>query len=98
MTSSSEFVSARDYLLAHRSDYGAALRHFCWPRMDRFNWALDYFDQMASENGGPALLIVEEDGTQTPRPFPQPPPRSNQTANFLRALGIRRGDHILLML
>src|SRR4051812_38980930 len=98
MTSSSDFVSARDYLLAHRSEYGTALRHFCWPRMDRFNWALDYFDEMASENGGPALVIVEEDGAQTTRTFAELARRSNQTANFLRALGIRRGDRILVML
>jgi acetyl-CoA synthetase len=98
MSSVSEFLKARDYLLAHRDDYGTALRGFVWPRMERFNWALDYFDAMAAENGKPALLLVEEDGAQTTRTFAELARRSNQTANFLRALGVRRRDPILVML
>ncbi|HTP34909.1 MAG TPA: AMP-binding protein [Candidatus Acidoferrales bacterium] len=97
-SSVSEFLSARDYLLAHRTDYHAALRGFSWPKMDRFNWALDYFDVMAADNSRLALLIVEEDGTQIARTFAELSGRSNQAANFLRALGVRRGDHILVML
>jgi acetyl-CoA synthetase len=98
MSSGSEFLNARNYLLAHRSEYGVALRGFSWPRMDRFNWALDYFDVMAADNAGLALLMVEEDGTQMTRTFAELACRSNQTANFLRALGVRRGDHMLVML
>jgi len=94
----SEFLQARNYLLAHRSQYDVALRDFSWPRMDRFNWALDYFDPMAANNSQLALLIVEEDGTQTTRTFAELVSRSNQVGNFLRALGARRGDHILVML
>jgi acetyl-CoA synthetase len=98
VSSSSEFLAARDYLLAHRSEYDVALRGFSWPQMDRFNWALDYFDVMASENTRPALVIVEEDGEQLTRTFAELACRSNQTANFLRALGVRRGDPLLVML
>ncbi|MBV8070403.1 MAG: AMP-binding protein [Acidobacteriaceae bacterium] len=98
MDSGSEFLHARDYLLAHRSDYNTALRGFSWPRMDRFNWALDYFDTMAADNGKPALLIAEEDGTQTTRTFSEIARRSNQTANFLRSLCVVRGECILVML
>jgi len=93
-----EFLNARDYLLAHRSDYHTALRGFSWPKMNRFNWALDYFDVMAADNSRLALLIVEEDGTQTTRTFAELAGRSNQAANFLCALGVRRGDRILVML
>src|SRR5215472_5334871 len=98
MISGSEFLKARDYLLAHRTGYDAARQGFTWPRMDRFNWALDYFDVMAADNTTPALFIVDEDGTQTTRTFAELAFRSNQTANFLRAAGVRRGDHILVML
>ena len=49
------FVSARDFLLRHREDYGAAYRDFAWPELDRFNWALDYFDAIARNNAQPAL-------------------------------------------
>ena len=38
------FVAARDFLLQHRQDYATAYRDFRWPKLDRFNWALDYFD------------------------------------------------------
>lgn len=98
MTDISEFLKARNYLLAYRSDYDAARLGFSWPRMDRFNWALDYFDLVAADNAGLALLVVEEDGTQATRTFAELTRASNRTANFLRALGVRRGDHILVML
>ena len=41
------FIAARDFLFAHRTDYQTAYRDFRWPVLDRFNWALDYFDPMA---------------------------------------------------
>ena len=43
-----EFKSARDFLLAHRDDYATAYAGFQWPKLDRFNWALDWFDQIAA--------------------------------------------------
>jgi len=39
-----EFKSARDFLLALRDNYPAAKARFAWPRLERFNWALDWFD------------------------------------------------------
>ncbi len=98
MASCSEFLTARDFLLAHRTEYAAAYRGFSWPRLDRFNWALDYFDELAADTAGTALVVVEEDGTQTRRTFAGLSLRSNEIANYLRALGVRRGDHILVML
>jgi acetyl-CoA synthetase len=97
-TTSPSFIEARDFLLRHRDDYATAYRDFVWPRLDRFNWALDYFDVMARGNPAPALHIVGEDGTETKRSFDEMSRRSSQVANFLRALGVRRGDRILLML
>ena len=38
------FKAARDFLLAHRTDYATAYRDFRWPDLDHFNWALDWFD------------------------------------------------------
>lgn len=94
----SRFLEARDFLLAHREDYATAYAGFEWPRLDAFNWALDYFDVMAAGNEQPALWIVEEDGRESIRSFAQMSARSNQVANWLRGLGVRRGDHILIML
>ena len=52
------FIAARDFLLAHRTDYESAVRAFRWPALDTFNWALDHFDVMAERNDAPALWIV----------------------------------------
>ena len=60
--SAAAFLEARDFLVAHRSDYATAYRDFRWPVLDRFNWALDYFDPMARGNDRPALWIVDEGG------------------------------------
>ncbi len=100
MTSSNAapFIAARDFLLRRREDYASAYRDFRWPQLDRFNWALDYFDAMARRNADPALWLVDEDAGETKLSFAALSERSNQVANALRALGVRRGDRILVML
>ena len=94
----SAFVQARDFLLAHRTDYETAYRDFQWPQLAEFNWALDYFDVMAAGNDRPALWVVNEDGTEQKMSFSEMSKRSSQVANWLRAQGVRRGDRILMML
>jgi streptogramin lyase len=99
MTSSSRsFLEARDFLLAHRTDYEAARRDFRWPRLERFNWALDYFDEMAKGNDRTALWVVGETGGEVKLSFAELSLRSNQVANLLRGEGVRRGDAVLMML
>ena len=92
------FIAARDFLLAHRTDYDRAVREFRWPALTQFNWALDHFDVMAAGNEAPALWIVGEDGSELKRSFREMSERSAQVANHLRALGVARGERILLML
>jgi acetyl-CoA synthetase len=92
------FIAARDFLLRHREDYATAYREFRWPKLDRFNWALDHFDRMARGNERPALWIVEEGGGETRVSFAALSERTNRIANHLRRLGVRRGDRLLLML
>jgi len=92
------FRAARDLLFAHRDDYAAATASFRWPRLERFNWALDHFDEMAQANDGTALWIVADDGSEARRSFAQLRERSNRVANWLGSLGVRRGDRVLLML
>jgi acetyl-CoA synthetase len=92
------FTAARDFLLAHRTDYATAIREFRWPALSQFNWALDHFDPMARANDAPALWIVGEDGSEHRRSFRQMSERSSQVANHLKGLGVLRGDRILLML
>ena len=92
------FLAARDFLLRYREDYATAYRDFQWPKLERFNWALDYFDVMARDNPDPALWLVDEDAGETKLSFAAMSGRSNQVANALRKLGVRRGDRILVML
>ena len=94
-----EFKFARDFLLALGDNYHAAKSGFVWPRLERFNWALDWFDgELAKGEHGarPALKIV---GTQSETyTFAELSQRSSALANGLRALGAVRGDRMLLML
>jgi acetyl-CoA synthetase len=92
------FLEARDFLLAHRRDYETAYRDFRWPALDRFNWALDYFDPMARGNDRPGLWLVDEGGGESKFSFAELAERSDRAANWLHALGVRRGDRLLLML
>ncbi len=93
-----EFLKARDFLLRHRTDYEFACRNFQWPQLSEFNWALDYFDPMAAGNHIPALWVVDESGAEWKVSFAEMSQRSSRVAQFLRALGVRRGDRMLLML
>jgi acetyl-CoA synthetase len=96
--SAGAFLQARDFLLAHREDYETAYRDFRWPALDRFNWALDYFDAMAVGNNTAALWIVDEGGGESRLSFAELAERSSRLANHLRALGVGRGDRVLMML
>jgi acetyl-CoA synthetase len=96
--SAAAFLQARAFLLAHREDYDTAYRDFRWPVLDRFNWALDYFDPMALGNDRLGLWIVEEGGGETRLTFAALAERSNRLANHLRSLGVARGDRVLMML
>jgi len=93
-----DFVEARDLLLRLRTDLDAARREFTWPRPKEFNWALDYFDAFARGNSARALWVLDEGGAEHTRTFDEMRRRSNRIANHFRALGIVRGDRILLML
>ncbi len=96
--SAAAFLQARAFLLAHSEDYDTAYRDFRWPVLDRFNWALDYFDPMALGNDRLGLWIVEEGGGETRLTFAALAERSNRLANHLRSLGVARGDRVLMML
>ncbi len=92
------FRDARDFLLGHATDHAAARAGFAWPELDEFNWALDWFDDIARGNDRTALWIVEEDGREGRWSFADLSRRSNRVANWLRARGVRRGDRVVLML
>jgi len=97
------FQEARAFLLAHRTDYDKAVAEFRWPDPVAFNWAVDWFDAELARNADsrdrPALWIVDSaSNRETKLSFAALSRRSSQVANFLRAQGIKRGDHLLLLL
>jgi acetyl-CoA synthetase len=104
MTSSTpteEFRAARDLLLRYRADYGVARREFEWPSLDEFNWALDWFDVIAAEHPDRIALRIVSDfdgGSDVSLSYGAMSSRSAQVAAWLRGLGVRRGDRVLLML
>jgi acetyl-CoA synthetase len=97
------FKEARAFLLKHRTDYDAAVKGFRWPDPVPFNWALDWFDAELARDPASrdrtALWIVDAGtGQETKLSFVELSQRSNRVANFLRAQGLKRGDHLLLLL
>ena len=93
----SEFLAARDYLL-NVPNYQEAKAHFSWPKLDNFNWALDYFDSLAEKRTNPALLYADDKGTEKKLSFRELTEKSNKAANFLRSRGLGKGDRALLMM
>ncbi|GAB1715741.1 MAG: AMP-dependent synthetase and ligase [Nitrobacter sp.] len=97
------FAEAREFLLRHRTDYDAAINGFKWPDPVPFNWAVDWFDaglatDPASKTRAALWIVDAADGAETKVTFEAMSRRSNQVANFLRAQGLKRGDHLLLLL
>ncbi|MDQ2837563.1 MAG: AMP-binding protein [Actinomycetota bacterium] len=95
-----EFLAARDLLLDCRGDYERAYREFDWPRLERFNWALDFFDGvLATERADQAALrLIEDDGSDASYSFAELSERSSRLAGWLARLGVGRGMRVLLVL
>ncbi|WP_030013445.1 AMP-binding protein [Curtobacterium sp. S6] len=101
MTVTEQFRQARDRLVELREDYPAARAEFEWPRFEHFNFAIDWFDAVAAtperaeQN---ALVIVEQDGSSQRLTYREMSDRSSQVARWFTEIGVRRGDHMILML
>ena len=98
VSSTEALKAARDFLLAHREDYTTARQGFRWPQLDRFNFALDWFDVIGRERDREALRVVHQDGAIESKRYSDLARQSDRCANYLRSLGVRRGDTVLLML
>ena len=89
----------RDLLFAHATDYAGARDGFAWPEVTEFNFALEWFDVVATENPArPAVQIVSADLSVQEWTYGDLSARSDQVATWLTDLGIRRGDHVIVML
>jgi acetyl-CoA synthetase len=90
---------ARDYLLAHSTDYDEAVAGFSWPELDEFNFATEWFDVVAGEHPDrDAVTIVSSDLVASSWTYAQLSQRSDQVARWLRSLGLGAGDRVIVML
>jgi acetyl-CoA synthetase len=100
-SATSGFLAARDLLHTLWDEHDAAVARFSWPAPERFNWALDWFDQVAVDNTRIALRLIDADcGTAATDAvsYAELSESSNRVANWLRRNGLRRGQQVLLML
>ena len=96
-----QFRGARDLLLSARTDYDRAVADYDQPRPHDFNWALNWFDQVAADastGARVALKLVEADGTSRSVTYAEMSARSSQVASWLSSLGAAKGDRLLLIL
>src|SRR5262249_62107053 len=91
------FIAARDFLVRHREDYAVAFRDFAWPKLDRFNWALDYFDAIARNNAQPALWLIDEDGGEVKLSLAALSERTNQHAKALPGHAVRPAERTIVL-
>ena len=98
-TNTDIYRTARDQLVDVIDDYDKAVETFAWPRLTgTFNWATDWFDDIARGNDRTALWIVEEDGSERKITFAEMADRSDRVATWLAQLGVGKGDRVILML
>ncbi|HEY9290476.1 MAG TPA: AMP-binding protein [Microlunatus sp.] len=104
MSTHPQVRAARDFLLLHRSDYPTAYAGFSWPELQLFNFATDWFDELAQESPEQtALWVIDADaeggvGRESKLSFAELRDRSVAAAHWLTDLGVRRSDRILLVL
>ena len=92
-----KFLQLRDFLLKTKS-YNDVVEGFQWPHLTKFNWAIDYFDYIARGNEKIALICADENGKERKITYEKMRQRSNQVANFLRDLGLSKGDRVIIMM
>ena len=91
--------AARDFLFEHATDYDGAVTGFRWPDLTEFNFALEWFDVVAAEHPDrAAVTIVDAELNAQSWTYGELAERSNQVARWLRSIGLRAGDHVIVML
>ena len=87
-----------DYIITEEDDKGA-LQSIDFKNIDKFNFAFDVIDRMGEEQPDKtALMHIAKDGTERRFTFKDIKRASSQTANYLKSLGIKKGDRVMLIL
>src|SRR5947209_3834651 len=80
------------------TDYEAERHSFHLEVPEYFNFAIDVIDKWASDPNKLAMLWVGQSGVERHITFAQFAERSSRAANAFAALGIQKGDRVLVML
>ncbi|MBE6986950.1 MAG: cupin domain-containing protein [Ruminococcaceae bacterium] len=87
-----------DFVIPQEDDHGR-LTAISFKNEDRFNFAFDVIDRLAEEKPEKlAMVHIASDKTERRFTFAEMKRFSNQTANYFKSLGIKRGDRVLLIL
>ena len=80
-------------------DGSGNLKEISFKNEESFNFAFDVVDRLGREKPDKlALLHIGRDKTETRMTFEDMKKKSGRVANYLRALGIGKGDHVMLVL
>jgi acyl-coenzyme A synthetase/AMP-(fatty) acid ligase len=82
----------------HMTDYEAARRDFHLDVPEYFNFAIDVMDKWASSPDKLAMLWIGQHGEERNLTFAHFAERSSRAANAFAALGLQKGDRVLVML
>ena len=75
------------------------LQHISFPKADTFNFAFDIVDNLAEKKPDKlAMLYVDRHHQEQRFTFEDISRKSNRAANYFKALGIKKGDRVMLVL
>ena len=87
----------RDFILPTETD--GKLTAIRFQNEEKFNFAFDVVDELAKRKPEKlAMLHLSEDGTERRFTFKDMKKESARAANYFKALGIKRGDRVMLVL
>src|SRR4051812_42174285 len=92
------FRRRRDHLLRHRGDLDAARRNLPTVELEHFNWSFDWFDPVAHDRAGPALVMVKNSLAAETVTYRDLADCSCRAAAWLHEVGVCRGDRVLVLL
>ncbi|MBQ6373193.1 MAG: cupin domain-containing protein, partial [Clostridia bacterium] len=80
-------------------DENGQLKHISFPDHENFNFAFDIVDALAEKKPDKlAMLYLDRDQNEQRFTFEDISRKSNRAANYFKALGIRKGDRVMLVL
>ena len=81
------------------TEENGVLKSIAFKNEEKFNFAFDVVDELGRRKPDKlAMLHISEDGTERRFTFQDMKKESARTANYFKAIGIKRGDRVMLVL